>query len=135
MDELGLLPADVLPWFNQERNGHFILVGMEATDAQGLAKAIDAAVRRCYLTDDALEARARETGRSKSEILAAKLPDPGPTMSGDFGEILVYLYHASREHPTLGSPTAGAPTRANLQSRIRRPASRVPGALRHRRPL
>jgi hypothetical protein len=101
MDELGLTPPEVLGWFNHERNGHFILVRMKAEDAAALAEAIGAAVRRCYVTDVLLEARARETGLPKSEILAAKLPDPGSTMAGDFGEILAYLYHASTEHPRL----------------------------------
>lgn len=39
------------------------------------------------------------TGASKADLIAARLPDAGSTMAGDFGEILVYLYQASKEHP------------------------------------
>jgi hypothetical protein len=35
----------------------------------------------------------------KAEIIAARLPDAGATMAGDFGEILVYFYQATKELP------------------------------------
>lgn len=34
-----------------------------------------------------------------ADIIAARLPDRGATMAGDFGEILVYVYQAGRELP------------------------------------
>ncbi len=54
-------------------------------------------VRRCYIDDALLEQRAQAVGRPKSELVAAKLPDRGSTMAGDFGEILVFLYNAAAE--------------------------------------
>jgi len=101
MDELGLLPTQVREWFERHANGHYLLVRVEAETAEGLAAAIDAAVRRCYVSDGVLQARANETGATRAEVLATKLPDPGSTMAGDFGEIFVYLYHAATEHPAL----------------------------------
>jgi hypothetical protein len=49
--------------------------------------------------DSTLESRAAELNKSRSEIVAAKLPDEGSTMAGDFGEVLVYLCHAALKHP------------------------------------
>lgn len=54
-------------------------------------------VRRCYIGDALLDDRAQATGRPKSELVAAKLPDRGSIMAGDFGEILVFLYHGAVE--------------------------------------
>jgi hypothetical protein len=58
------------------------------------------AFRRCYIPDDVLAQKAAEHGLSSSTVIATKLPDPGSVMAGDFGEIMMYLYHASRSYPT-----------------------------------
>ena len=36
-------------------------------------------------------------GIAEAEIIASKLPDPGSTMAGDFGEILVCVYQAAED--------------------------------------
>src|SRR4051812_5090556 len=59
-----------------------------------------AGARRCYASDDFLDQRAAEVGASRADVLAALLPDPGAVMAGDFGEIVAFLFLASREHPT-----------------------------------
>jgi len=48
-----------------------------------------------------LEERAQTLGIARSEIVSSKLPDPGATMAGDFGEILVYFYQAATAHPRV----------------------------------
>lgn len=68
---------------------------MSNQHAAAWADMLSVPVRRCYIDDALLEQRAQATGRPKSELTAAKLPNRGSTMAGDFGEILVLLYHAA----------------------------------------
>jgi hypothetical protein len=57
--------------------------------------------RRCYISDEELTARARAAAVAGSHVAAAKIPDPGSVMSGDFGEILAAFYLASQSLPTV----------------------------------
>nr|WP_255207952.1 Hachiman antiphage defense system protein HamA [Myxococcus sp. AM009] len=76
------------------------------------------AVRRCYVTDQLLVERASQLGVPQSEVLATKIPDPGSTMAGDFGEILVLLLQA-----TLLNPIAAvAPKKWRLKQDRTKPA-------------
>ncbi|MFN5497619.1 MAG: Hachiman antiphage defense system protein HamA [bacterium] len=70
---------------------------MSDEHAAAWADVLGVPVRRCYIDDALLDQRVLTTGRPKSELIAAKLPDRGSTMAGDFGEILVFLYHAAAE--------------------------------------
>ena len=99
MDELGLDPAEVALWFEQESKEAFELIRVSEEAAASLAEVLGIPVRRCYVSDAVLEARAIAQGVPKAEILKAVLPDPGSVMAGDFGEILAYLYHAGRHAP------------------------------------
>ena len=99
MEDLDFQVAQMLPWFNHEQEAPYVLVRVEAAHANAWTQALGVAVRQCYITDELLEERATATGLSRSDILAAKLPDAGSTMSGDFGEILVYFYQTAKEHP------------------------------------
>lgn len=101
MRELGLEIATVLTWFPHEQETPFVLVRVDQRVAQTWVNILKIAVRRCYITDSLLESRASALSTSGAEIVAARLPDPGSTMSGDFGEILVYLYQAARVHPDV----------------------------------
>jgi len=77
----------------------FILVEIEAGQVSLLAEQLGVPVRRCYISDESLQDRITRTSASAQEIIAAKLPDRGSTMAGDFGEILTALFQAAREHP------------------------------------
>jgi hypothetical protein len=55
------------------------------------------AVRRAYISDAKLADRAQANAISRTAVLATKLPNAGSVMSGDFGEIVAYLYLASNE--------------------------------------
>ena len=90
-----------LPWFTHEMDTPYVLVRVGGEHAKAWTDTLGVAVRRCYVTDSLLEERATELGVSKSEIVAARLPDAGSTMAGDFGEILVYFYQAAREQPLV----------------------------------
>ena len=98
MDDLGLNLEQVRAWFAHEQNTPYVLVRVADEHAQTLSDALGVAVRRCYIADAILSERSASLNHSQHDIIAAKLPDAGPTMAGDFGEILVYLYQGTREH-------------------------------------
>lgn len=89
--------AAIAPWFETERRSPYVFVRVSDEHAAAWAGVLGVPVRRCYIDDALLDERAAATGRPKSELVAAKLPDRGSTMAGDFGEILVFLYHATTE--------------------------------------
>jgi hypothetical protein len=97
--ELGLDIATVLSWFCHEQEQPYVLVRVSDEHVKGWASELGLAVRRCYLSDALLDERAKALGKSPLAIIAARLPDAGSTMAGDFGEILVYFYQAAKEHP------------------------------------
>ena len=99
MNDLDLNLEWVRTWFPHEQDAPYVLVRVSDDHAQGLSDALGDAVRRCYITDSLLVAGSATPNVSQREIIAAKLPDPGATMAGDFGEILVYLYQGTGEHP------------------------------------
>ncbi len=97
MRELGLDTATLASWFAYEQQSPYVLVRVSDAHSAAWADVLGVPVRRCYIDDALLDDRAAATGRTKSELVAAKLPDRGSTMAGDFGEILVFLYHAAVE--------------------------------------
>jgi hypothetical protein len=99
MEELGLDAAEVCSWFRREGETRYDLVRVDTEQAGAWGKTLGIAVRRCYMSDALLKARAAELGVAATQLIAATLPDPGATMAGDFGEILVFLYQAATEHP------------------------------------
>lgn len=109
MNELGLNVLDFVQLFPHEGESPYFIVRLSEEGAHRLATTIRDAVRRCYISDDALQRRATELAPSlggtaesrQAKIIDAKLPGPGSTMSGDFGEILVYIYQATQAHPHI----------------------------------
>lgn len=87
------------PWFPHERETPYVLVRVSDAHAQAWADILGLAVRRCYVSDSIIDDRARATGATNADIIAARLPDAGATMAGDFGEILVYFFQAAKELP------------------------------------
>ena len=100
VDELGLQINAVLPWFVVEPVQQYTRVSVPDEHAATWNDVLCDAVRRCYISDVKLAARAEATHATHAEILAAVLPDAGAVMSGDFGEIIAYIYLASREQAT-----------------------------------
>ena len=107
MQELGIDINQVLSWFPHEREAPYVLVRVSSEHANCWADALRDAVRRCYLTDELLLTRAQKLEDElqgspefrQKQVINSKLPDPGSTMSGDFGEILIYFYQAAKAHP------------------------------------
>lgn len=97
MRDLGLDITQIVPSFVQERESPYVLVRVPEEQARAWSVLLGVPVRRCYIDDALLDERTAATGRPKCEIVAAKVPDRGSTMAGDFGEIMVFLYHAAVE--------------------------------------
>jgi hypothetical protein len=102
VNELGLEIGTVLPWFVVEPQHGYTRVTVSAQHAATWDGLLCDAVRRCYISDRQLADAAEAKKASHGAIVAALLPDPGPVMSGDFGEIVGYLYLASRNVLTIG---------------------------------
>lgn len=94
-DDLGFDFTLAAPWFPHSKEKPYVLVRVSDQHAKSWAGALGLAVRRCYVSDSIVIAKAKEHGVDKTDIIAARLPDAGATMAGDFGEILVYLYQRS----------------------------------------
>ena len=118
MNDLGLNLEQVRAWFPHEQDTPYVFVRVSDEDAQTLSKALGLPVRRCYIADSLLSNKSEQHGLSQSQVIAAKLPDPGSTMAGDFGEILVYLFQGTERH---ASTPIGA-TKWRLKQDRRKPA-------------
>lgn len=126
MNELGLDPQTVKKWYDVEVHANYTLLSFNEDHAVRMAEYLDAAIRRSYLSDGGLRAsdeRNREVLGGTSEgrqrtIVASKLPDPGSTMAGDFGEILTYAIQSTLELPQ----TAFGPKKWSLKQDRTKPA-------------
>lgn len=98
-DDLGVDATLAAQWFPHELEQPYILVRVSEEHAKSWADILGLAVRRCYVSDSLVIEKALEHNVAKAEIIAARLPDPGATMAGDFGEILVYFYQGAKELP------------------------------------
>lgn len=101
MDELGFDFNIAVAWFQHRQDQPYVLVSLTPGQTDQLIGEIAVAVRRCYITDQLLTERAAALGIQQSDVLAARLPDPGSTMAGDFGEIVCYLYQSTKELPAF----------------------------------
>lgn len=112
MNELGLDSNCAVQWFPHEREDPYILVRVSPEHANSWANALRDAIRRCYLPDNLLAASATSLEAEldgtfearQGAVIQSKLPDPSATMAGDFGEILIYFYQATKAlpHPAIG---------------------------------
>ncbi|MDX9720043.1 MAG: SAVED domain-containing protein [Myxococcota bacterium] len=104
-DDLGFDFALAVPWFHHEEDEPYVLVRVSDDHARAWSSVLGLTVRRCFMSDAIVSAQSEMFNVSAQEVIAASLPDPGATMSGDFGEILVYLYQGAKALPT---PVLGA---------------------------
>ena len=87
--------------FQEESGSPYVLVRVTDEAADSWLNALTDGIRRCYVSDELLDERASATGSSRPDVLASVLPDSGAVMAGDFGEILVFIYQATAEHPAV----------------------------------
>lgn len=100
-EQLGFDLGVAAAWFHHEQESPYVLIRVSDAHAKSWADTLGLAVRRCYVSDSLINERAKDTGADPEQIIAARLPDAGATMSGDFGEILVYLYQGAQALPEL----------------------------------
>lgn len=99
MQELEVDLAAFNEIFSQVQSTPFAIIEINSEQAAEFSDRLGLPVRRCYISESALQARVEATSMSERTIVESKLPDRGSTMAGDFGEILTALYLAAREHP------------------------------------
>jgi hypothetical protein len=100
-DDLGFDAVVATAWFAHQQEVPYVLVNVRATDVAAWEATLGIALRRCYVTDDVLETQQQVTGVPLATLVEAKLPDPGSTMAGDFGEFVAYLYQAVKAQPAI----------------------------------
>ncbi len=100
-DDLGFDFSSAIPWFPHHLKHPYVLVRVSDEHAKSWADALGLTVRRCYVSDSVIITRAKELCVDMANIIAARMPDAGSTMAGDFGEILVYLYQSAKELPIV----------------------------------
>lgn len=100
MRELGLDLAAIRPMFVTVQEIPYALFEVPAGRAEQIANELAVPVRRYYVSDAVLETRHAKTAIPKRRLVQAKLPDRGPVMSGDFGELLAAIFQAAQEYPT-----------------------------------
>jgi hypothetical protein len=96
MEELGLDGTAAVRWFSHASEARFVVAEVDDQTAAQWDQQLRDAVRRCYIADSLVTRSAAEHQVKQAEVIASRLPDAGSTMAGDFGEILVYIYHAAR---------------------------------------
>lgn len=99
-DDLGFDFSHAASWFPHDQDKPYVLVKVSDQHAKSWTDALGLTVRRCYVSDTIVATRAAVLNVQQAEIIAAKMPDAGATMAGDFGEILVYVYQSTKELPT-----------------------------------
>jgi hypothetical protein len=100
MRDLDLNIDELLASFPREADSPYVLVRVPDDQADAWHEALAAGVRRCYVADDFLDARAAQIGLSRADVLASLLPDQGAVMAGDFGELMVFIFQGASEHPS-----------------------------------
>lgn len=101
MDELGFDFTDAVAWFPHDQEQPYVLVRISTQNVAQLIASMGVPLRRCYITDVALDQAAALHNLPRADVLRTVLPDPGAIMSGDFGEVLGYFYQSARELPAV----------------------------------
>jgi hypothetical protein len=94
-DDIGLSFAAAASWFPTEPLPPHVFIRVTQAQAKAWPATLGLALRRCYLSDSVVDAKAKEHTLPQTTVISAGLPDPGATMAGDFGEILVYFYQGA----------------------------------------
>lgn len=77
-------------------NGEIIKVTLKDEDRDNFLEKLPEFFRYAYITETELNSRVENFGTTQAEELAELIPDRGSTRSGDFGEILSYLFFKER---------------------------------------
>lgn len=96
MEAVGLDLKELSTLLVESEGEHYLLVEVAPERVEEWAARLGAPVRRCYFTDEHLEARA-DDGIDPKVLANTYVPDRPPVMSGDFGEMLAAFYLASKQ--------------------------------------
>lgn len=99
-DDLAFDADAIRSWFQASQSSPYVLIRVSSALTAGWEEELVPVLRRCYVPDGVVEARAASDNVAKADIVKSRLPDPGAVMCGDFGEILAYLYQASITDPS-----------------------------------
>lgn len=108
MKTLKLDPETTSSWFKRRKGTQEFLYFVPRKIVAAWNSDLSEAFRRCYISDFQLAKRAKELIKEEEDweldeaqinLLESLIPDPGSVMSGDFGEILGYIFLASKAHP------------------------------------
>lgn len=100
MDEIAFDFSKAVAWFPHDQEHPYVLIRISAQNVAELMAEMGVPLRRCYITDAALEQAVEQHGVTRKDVLSSVLPDAGAVMSGDFGEVLTYFYQSARELPS-----------------------------------
>ncbi len=101
-EALGIAPEAVAEWFSADASRAYTLTRMSPEHAQNLPGSFAMALRRSYVDDETLRSLSSDPSPTIQDLIGARLPDPGSTMAGDFGEILTLAYFLAvkaSDHP------------------------------------
>ena len=109
MQDIGCDIERILEWFPHLQEAPYIHIRVSPEHTNSWPAILDSIVRRCYIADEKLVERAAQLKQeleldlesAQKRIIESKLPDPGPVMAGDFGEILIFLYQGAKTHPKI----------------------------------
>lgn len=95
MRETGVDLPKIKEMFTNREGGPFEILEMSESSVSVLLSDSAIPFRRCYIADELLKERMSASNCAAKDILDVVLPDPGSTMSGDFGEVLTAFYLAA----------------------------------------
>jgi hypothetical protein len=109
MEELQITLGQVQGWFDQLQDNPYVLIRVPPQHSEHWPEILCNAVRRCYLSDHKLLNRIatlkeefdEDEATVQTKVIASKLPGPGSTRAGEFGEILAYIYQAATAAPSV----------------------------------
>lgn len=97
MEAVGLDLNELSTLLVEKAGEHYLLVEAAPERVEEWAARLGASVRRCYFTDEHLEARAAD-GIDPEALSGTYVPDKPSVMSGDFAEMLAAFYLASKQN-------------------------------------
>lgn len=77
----------------------YVIIEVSDEAALELERILPTALRQFYISDALLDEIHLSSRVPKNDLVKLKLPDPGATMSGDFGEMLTAVMQGALAHP------------------------------------
>lgn len=85
--------------FVSVRDDPYVMIEVSDKAALELVRILPAPFRQFYVSDEELDRAHLSSRIPKNDLVKLKLPNPGATMSGDFGEMLTAVMQGALAHP------------------------------------